>query len=170
MRITNLLLTMSAIAGLAAGQDSITDAGAGWAPEFKMAGRQIIALAEAIPAEKYAWRPGAGVRSVSEVLMHTAAGNYFFLRSMGVNAGEDLPKDAQQSVTAKADVVRWLKASFDAVQENYSKIDKRKAVTFLGHDATCEGVLLRALAHANEHLGQMIAYARVNGVVPPWSK
>ena len=41
---------------------------------------------------------------------------------------------------------------------------------FLEHDATCEGVLLRALAHANEHLGQMIAYARVNGVVPPWSK
>src|SRR5689334_14358417 len=89
---------------------------------------------------------------------------------MGVKAGEDLPKDAQQSVTAKADVVRWLKASFDAVQENYSKIYKRKAVTFLGHDATCEGVLLRALAHANEHLGQMIAYARVNVVVPRWSK
>jgi hypothetical protein len=73
-------------------------------------------------------------------------------------------------VTAKADVVRWLKASFEAAQENYPKIDKQKAVNFLGHDATCEGVLLRALAHANEHLGQMIAYARVNGVVPPWSK
>ena len=54
--------------------------------------------------------------------------------------------------------------------ESYPNIDKRKAVTFLGHDATCEGVLLRALAHANEHLGQMIAYARVNGVAPPWSK
>src|SRR5262249_50271798 len=50
------------------------------------------------------------------------------------------------------------------------KIDKQKAVKFLGHDATCEGVLLRALAHANEHLGQMIAYARVNGVTPPWLK
>jgi hypothetical protein len=70
----------------------------------------------------------------------------------------------------KADVVRWLKASFEAAQENYPKIDKQKAVKFLGHDATCEGVLLRALAHANEHLGQMIAYARMNGVVPPWSK
>ena len=170
MRITICLLIMSAVTGLAAGQDSITDAGAGWAPEFKMAGRQIIALAEAIPAEKYAWRPGRGVRSVSEVLMHTASGNYFFLQSMGVKAGEDLPKDSQKSVTAKADVVRWLKASFDAVQENYPNIDKQKAVTFLGHDATCDGVLIRALAHANEHLGQMIAYARVNGVAPPWSK
>ncbi len=57
MRITNLLLTIGAIAGLAAAQDSMTDAGAGWAPEFKMAGRQIITLAEAIPAEKYGWRP-----------------------------------------------------------------------------------------------------------------
>ncbi len=170
MRITNFLLIMSAIASLAAGQDSITDAGAGWAPEFKMAGRQLVALAEAIPAEKYAWRPGPGVRSVSEVLMHTASGNYFFLRSMGVKAGEDLPKNPEKSVTAKADVVRWLKGSFDAVQENYPKIEKRKPVTFLGHEATCEGVLLRTLAHANEHLGQMIAYARMNGVTPPWSK
>ena len=170
MRITNFFLTMGMIAALAAAQDSMTDAGAGWAQEFKMAGRQIIALAEAIPADKYAWRPGPGVRSVSEVLMHTAAGNYFFLQSMGVKAGEDLPKNAQQSVTAKPDVVRWLKASFDAVQDNDPKIDKQKAVKFLGHDATCEGVLLRALAHANEHLGQMIAYARVNGVAPPWSK
>src|SRR6516164_8327902 len=169
MRITNFLLMMSAIAGLAAAQDSMTDAGAGWAPEFKMAGRQIIALAETIPAEKYEWRPGPGVRSVSEVLMHTASGNFFFLQSMGVKAG-DLPKSPQKSVTAKADVVGWVKASFDAVQENYPKIDKQKAVKFLGHDATCEGVLLRALAHANEHLGQMIAYARVNGVAPPWAK
>jgi len=170
MRVTNLLLTLSAIAGLAAAQDSLKDAGAGWAPEFKMAGRQIIALAEAIPAEKYGWRPGPGVRSVSAVLMHTAIGNYFFLRSMGVKAGEDLPKDPEKTVTDKADVVRWLKASFEAVEENYPKIDKQKPVKFGGHDATCEGVLLRALAHANEHLGQMIAYARVNGIAPPWSK
>lgn len=170
MRIINFVLVMSALAGIAAAQDSGTDAGAGWAPEFKMAGRQIVALAEAIPAEKFGWRPGPGVRSVSEVLMHTASGNYFFLRSMGVKAGEDLPKNPEQSVTAKADVLRWLKASFDAVSENYPKIDKQKAVKFLGHDATCEGVLLRALAHANEHLGQTIAYARMNGVTPPWSK
>jgi len=170
MRITNFLMAISALAGLAAAQDSMMDAGAGWAPEFKMAGRQIIALAEAIPAEKYGWRPGPGVRSVSEVLMHTASGNYFFLQSTGVKAGDDLPKNSEKSVTTKADVVRWLKASFDALLENSAKIDKQKAVKFLGHDATCEGVLLRALAHANEHLGQMIAYARVNGVAPPWSK
>src|SRR5581483_10895438 len=140
MQITNFLLIMGAIAGLAAAQDSMMDAGAGWAPEFKMAGRQIIALAEAIPAEKYVWRPGPGVRSVREVLMHTASANYFFLQAVGVKAGEDLPKNPQTSVTANADVVRWLKASFDAVQENYPKIEKQKAVIFLGHDATCEGL------------------------------
>lgn len=153
MRITNLLLALSALAGLAVAQDSMTDAGAGWTPEFKMAGRQIIALAEAIPAEKYGWRPGSGVRSVSEVLMHTASGNYFFLRSMGVKAGDDLPKNAETAVRAKADVVRWLKASFDSVLENDPKIDKQKAVKFLGHDATCEGVLLRALAHGKRAPG-----------------
>ena len=61
MRVTNFLLTMGAIAGLAAAQDSMTDAGAGWAPEFKMAGRQIITLAEAIPAEKYGCLAGSWV-------------------------------------------------------------------------------------------------------------
>lgn len=96
MRFTILLLTTSAIAGVAAAQDSVTDAGAGWAPEFKMAGRQIITLAGAIPADKYGWRPSPGVRSGSEVLMHTASANYFFLRSMGVNAGEDLPNDPEK--------------------------------------------------------------------------
>jgi hypothetical protein len=85
-----------------------------------------------VPAEKYGWRPGPGVRSVSEVMMHTASGNYFSLQSMGVKAGEDLPKNPEKSVTAKADVVRWLKGSFGAVQENYPKIDKQKAVKFLG--------------------------------------
>jgi uncharacterized damage-inducible protein DinB len=170
MRINNFILGLIAIASLATAQDSMKDAGAGWAPEFKMAGRQIIALAEAIPADKYGWRPAPGVRSVSEALMHTASGNYFFLRSMGVKSSEDLPKDAEKSITAKADVIKWLKASFDAVTENYPKIDKQAPVKFLGHDATCDGVLLRALAHANEHLGQIIAYARMNSVVPPWSK
>jgi hypothetical protein len=95
-------------------------------------------------------------------------GKLLFLRSMGVKAGEDLPKDPEKSVTVKADVVRWCKVSFEPVEENYPKIDKQKAAKFLGHDATGEGVLLRALAHANEDLGEMIAYARVNGVVPPW--
>ena len=68
-------------------------------------------------------------------------------------AGEDLPKNPEKSVTAKADVVRWLKASFDVAQDNYPKIDKQRAVKFLGRDATCEGVLLRALAHANRAPG-----------------
>lgn len=112
MRIINFLLILGATAGLAIAQDGTADAGAGWAPEFQMAGRQIVALAEAIPAEKFGWRPAPGVRSVSEVLMHAASGNYFFLRSMGVKAGEDLPKNPEKTVTAKADVVRRLKASF----------------------------------------------------------
>jgi uncharacterized damage-inducible protein DinB len=126
MRFTTFVLTIGAIAGLAAAQDSMRDAGAGWAPEFKMAERQIVTLAEAIPADKYGWRPGPGVRSVSEVLMHTVSGNYLFLHSMGVKAGEDLPKDPEKSVTAKTDVVRWLKASFEAAEENILRSTSRR--------------------------------------------
>ena len=75
------------------------------------------------------------------MLIHTASGNYFFLRSMGVNAGQDLPKSPEKTVTAKAEVLRWLKASFDPLMENYPKIDKHKSVKFLGHGATCDGRL-----------------------------
>lgn len=170
MKVANFLLSLAALASLAVAQDSMSDAGAGWTPEFKMAGRQLVSLAEAIPAEKFEWRPAPGVRSVSELLMHTASGNYFFLRSMGVKAGEDMPKNPEKTVVKKAEVLQWLKASFEAVEQSAPKIDKQKVVKFLNHDATCEGVLLRALSHANEHLGQLIAYARINGVAPPWSK
>ena len=127
-------------------------------------------LAEAIPAEKYGWRPGPGVRSVSEVLMHTASGELLFFVIDGYEGRRGSAEESGKECDREDGRGAMAKASFEAVQQNYPKIDKQKAVKFLGHDATCEGVLLRALAHANEHLGQMIAYARVNGVVPPWSK
>ena len=73
-------------------------------------------------------------------------------------------------MTSKADVIRWLKSSFDAVIRAYPTTDRAKKVRFLGKETTSEAVLLRLLVHAHEHMGQSIAYARMMGVVPPWSK
>jgi uncharacterized damage-inducible protein DinB len=146
--------------------------GQGWLPEFELATRQTMQLAEAMPADKYAWRPGPGVRSVSEVFMHIALGNYFLLGQAGVKVPVDLsklPKDPEKSIAAKADVVKFLKTSFDAVRESYPKADRQKKVQFFGKEVTADGVFLRLLIHINEHMGQSIAYARMNGVVPPWS-
>ena len=76
----------------------------------------------------------------------------------------------EKTVTSKADVIKWLKTSADAVRENYPKANKQKKLKFRDKDAIADGVLLRLLIHTNEHMGQSVAYARMIGVVPPWSQ
>jgi uncharacterized damage-inducible protein DinB len=146
--------------------------GQGWLPEFTLTSRQLLQLAEATPAEKFSWRPGPGVRSISEVYMHLAAGNFWLLDQAGVKSPElaKLPKDPEKAVTAKADVIQWLRSSQDAVKTAYQSADRQKHVQFFGKDTLADGVFLRLLLHNNEHMGQSIAYARMNGIVPPWSQ
>jgi hypothetical protein len=104
--------------------------------------------------------------------MHLAAGNFWLLEQAGVKSAEmsKLPKDPEKSVTNKAEVIQWLRSSQDAVSKGYQSADRQKKVQFFGKDATSDGVFLRILVHNNEHMGQSIAYARMNGIVPPWSK
>lgn len=146
--------------------------GQGWLPEFTLTSRQLLQLAEATPAEKFSWRPGPGVRSISEVYMHLAAGNFYLLQQAGVKPPADLklPKNPEKTVTTKADVIQWLRKSLEAVSEGYRTADRQKKVTFFKQDATADGVFLRILLHNNEHMGQSIAYARMNDIVPPWSQ
>jgi uncharacterized damage-inducible protein DinB len=148
-------------------------AGQGWLGEFEYATGQLLQLAEAIPAEKFAWRPAPGVRSISELYMHIAIGNYLLLGLAGLEPPVNpatLGKEPEKSLTRKAEVVKFVKESFDAVRAAYPGADKQKVVKFGGVDATAEGVFLRLLVHNHEHMGQAVAYARTNGIVPPWSK
>ena len=148
--------------------------GEGWLGELDHASRQMLQLAEAIPAEKYSWRPAPGVRSVSEVFMHLAIANHFLLAQAGVTPSFDLKtlgKDPEKSKTAKDEVIAFLKSSYEPLRTNYPTTDKQKKVTLFGKkEVTADGVFTRILVHNHEHMGQMIAYARMNGVVPPWSK
>ena len=147
--------------------------GLGWLPEFSLATRQLKELAEAIPADKYSWRPAPGVRSVSEVLMHVALGNFYLLDQAGARIPDSTPSispDLEKKTTAKADVLAWLDRSEKAVRQAYPATDRSRKLKFLGKDTTSDAVFLRILVHNHEHMGQMIAYARMNGVTPPWSK
>jgi hypothetical protein len=147
--------------------------GQGYAPELALTSRQLLQLAEATPAAKFGWRPAAGVRSISEVYMHLTLGNYFLLGQAGVKTGFDmasLGKDPEKAVTEKAEVIRLLRGSLDAVASAYKSADRQKPVKFFNRDAVADGVFLRILLHNNEHMGQSIAYARMNGVTPPWSQ
>jgi uncharacterized damage-inducible protein DinB len=145
----------------------------GYAPELALASRQLLQLAEATPAEKFGWRPAAGVRSISEVYVHLALGNYFLLDQAGVKTGFDrakLGKDPEKAITQKAEVIRLLRESLDAVASGYKTADRQKQVQIFNRGAVADGVFLRILLHNNEHMGQSIAYARMNGIAPPWSQ
>ncbi|OLD69492.1 MAG: hypothetical protein AUI33_09025 [Ignavibacteria bacterium 13_1_40CM_2_61_4] len=136
---------------------------------------KLLRLAEAVPAEKYTWRPGEGVRSVSEVFLHVAAGNYGILRRVGAQPPEGLDlRGLEKSTTEKAKVVEALKASFAHVRQATSKLtdaDLDKTAPWFGdRQASYREILFFLAAHQHEHLGQSIAYARINGVIPPWTE
>jgi uncharacterized damage-inducible protein DinB len=145
----------------------------GYDGEWRHVSRQLIALAEATPAEKFAWRPAAGVRSTSEVYMHIAVANFYLLSVTGPKMPAGLKQDMEKTVTSKAEVIDWLKRSLGAVKEAHLAAkpnDLERKVHIADRDATVDGMYLRIIVHANEHMGQLIAYARMTGVVPPWSK
>lgn len=145
----------------------------GYDGEWKHVSQQLIALAEATPAEKFAWRPAAGVRSTSEVYMHIVVANFWLLSKTGLKMPADLKEDAEKTIASKAEVIDWLKRSLDAVKEAHlaeKPGDLERKVHIADRDATVDGIYLRIIVHASEHMGQLIAYARMTGVVPPWSK
>lgn len=144
----------------------------GYDGEWAHVSRQLIELAEATPQEKFAWRPAPGVRSTSEVYMHIALANFYLLSVTGPKMPDDMKQDLEKTVTQKAQVIDWLKRSLEAVKTAHAKempADLQRKVKIFGRDATVDGIYLRIIVHDNEHMGQLIAYARVNGIVPPWS-
>lgn len=147
--------------------------GEGYNGEWNHVSTQLVALAEAIPAEKYSWRPGPDVRSVSEVYMHLVYANFYMLSFLGQKMPAGVARDMGKRVTSKAEVIDWLKRSLDAVKTARAQLkpgELQRKVNLFGIDTTVDGVYLRIIVHNNEHMGQMVAYARMNGIVPPWSQ
>jgi uncharacterized damage-inducible protein DinB len=146
----------------------------GYDGEWLHVSKQLVALADATPPEKFGWRPAPGVRSVSEVYMHIALANLWLLSVTGVKMPADMTSnDLEKTVKTKPEVVNWLKRSLDAVKTAHAGVtaaELTRKVKVEGRDATVDGMYLRIIVHANEHMGQLIAYARMAGVVPPWSR
>lgn len=144
----------------------------GYDGELRHVSKQLIALAEATPEGKFTWRPAPGVRSTSEVYMHIVMANFYLLSVTGPKMPEDLKEGMDTSITSKTEVIKWLKRSLEAVKEAHFGVkpeDFKRKVTVAKRDATVDGMYLRILVHNNEHMGQLIAYARISGVKPPWS-
>lgn len=131
-------------------------------------------LAEAIPADKYNWRPNPDVRSFAEVFLHVSAANYNLYKLVGTPPPANLDiKTLEKSTTDKAKVMATLKDSFAHAKSAIKAMpdaDLDKSLDWFGGKNTQRGILLFIVRHAAEHLGQSIAYARFAGIVPPWSE
>ncbi len=141
--------------------------------DLERAQKKFVDLANAIPADKFNWRPSTDSRSFAEVLMHVAGERYQIMALMGATppAGFD-PKVFEKSTTDQGKVVEELIKSWGFAQtaiNGMTNADFAKLLPKLGPQANAGDVVYILVADNHEHLGQAIAYARVNGVVPPWT-
>jgi uncharacterized damage-inducible protein DinB len=157
--------------------------------EFEIAQGQIVAAAEAFPAAKYDWRPHAGARSVSEVLVHVATGTLMLLDFIGdpipVDLYGELPAPGQarflailrrndelgHSMRDKTAVVELLQRALNTARDVFTQsadADLARPMHFFGEQTTARRAWLRLLTHTHEHMGQMIGYLRANAIAPSW--
>jgi uncharacterized damage-inducible protein DinB len=147
--------------------------------QISYAQKEILDLENAIPDAKMTWRPTKEVRSVSEVYSHIAFANYLVLKFAGVALPDGIniasPEDAtkwEKASTDKKVIADQLVKSFDFVKSSIGSMSDaslENTVDFFGQKMTVRSVLIGLLSHMHEHLGQSIAYARMVGVVPPWT-
>lgn len=135
--------------------------------------QKMVALANAIPADKFTWRPSPDSRSFAEVFLHVAGERYQILALGGAVPPADFDgKTYEKSTTDKAEIVAQLNKTWDFAQKTIngmSNADFAKLLPKLGPQANAGDVVYILVADAHEHLGQLVAYARVNSIVPPWT-
>jgi uncharacterized damage-inducible protein DinB len=142
---------------------------------------RVTQLADAMPQSTYEWGPMEGVRSVSEVYLHIASSNYMCVALSGGMVPEDAgfvmdfkkEHDWDTKTTDKAEIMKILNKSFDVLKDRMAALteeDLNREVEAFGMKMTVRNFIISMISHCQEHLGQSIAYARMNKVVPPWSK
>ena len=143
--------------------------------------KKMIDLARAIPDDKYGWRPGPGVRSVGEVLLHVASDNYLIPAALGFAPDPATGIKGDDYTTAlafekrpmnKAATIAELEKSFAFMKKSMTDTPASRLgqpVRMFGQPFTMQSAWILGTTHLHEHLGQLIAYARTNGVKPPWS-
>lgn len=135
--------------------------------------KKFVDLANALPADKMTWRHSTDSRSFAELFLHVAGERYAILKLMGAAAPEGFDARAfEKTTTDKAKIVDELNKSWEFSKktiDGMTNADFAKLIPKLGPQANAGDVVYILVADAHEHLGQSIAYARVNGIVPPWT-
>ena len=141
--------------------------------DLQAVNKKCVDLAEALPSDKLTWRPAPGTRSFAEVFLHVAGERYAILSMMGANPPAGFkPREFEKSTTEKDRIVQDLNQSWDFANktiDSMSNADFAKPLPKLGPQANEGDVVYILVADAHEHLGQLIAYARQNSIVPPWT-
>jgi len=142
---------------------------------------RLSQLAEAMPENTFGWRPTEGVRSVSEVYLHAAFANYICVTMSGGSVPDEVgfvmdfskANDWDTQTTDKEAVVEKLNQSFDILKKRIGELNQEdldREVEVFGMTMSVRNFMISMIAHSHEHLGQGIAYARMNDVTPPWSE
>ena len=156
------------------GQNAATDYRDEFLGQFEASSRKITMLAEAMPQDLYEWSPAEGVMSVARVYMHIARYNYGYPQdALDVPAPTGVDLSTMEDITNKEEVTRILRQSVAHVREaaqSMSEAELKDMTRLYGRDVAKWTVLLQLISHMNEHVGQSVAYARMNGIVPPWSR
>jgi uncharacterized damage-inducible protein DinB len=144
-----------------------------YAKLFSSQQEEVVSAAEAMPEDKYNFKPTKGtfegVRTFAQQVTHIAASQYYYFGNFGVKGGVD--SDAIDKLTKKDDIVKALKDSYAFAQQALETITAENAFQQLGDQKTTRaGLAATALAHTNDHYGQMVVYLRMNGVIPPASR
>jgi len=184
MFLAGLVLWMSlgvgAVSALAQNSDAAADH---TAPSYDMKAqalfdlaavqKKFVDLANAVPADKLTWRPSDDSRSFAEVFLHVSGERYQILALGGAQPPADFDgKTFEKSTTDRARLIEELNKSWDFAQKTINAMtnaDFAKLLPKLGPQANAGDVVYILVADAHEHLGQSVAYARVNGIVPPWT-
>ena len=142
---------------------------------------RLSQLAGAMPQSTMEWRPMEGVRSVSEVYLHTAFANYICVTVSGGTVSDDIGftmdfskiNEWDTETTEKTEVIEDMNESFEILKKRIGELtgeDLNREVEVFGMTMSVRNFVVTMIGHCHEHLGQGIAYARMNGVVPPWSQ
>ena len=141
---------------------------------YNYAANRLVRLAEAIPEDVYAWKPNEGGMTVERVFMHIARYNYLYPEyNLGIPSPADINLDELESMTGKETVLKYLKPSLDYARQVFIDMpeeDRQEIVELYGNDTQAWNVFFQLQVHMAEHLGQLMAYSRMNDIVPPWSR
>ena len=143
--------------------------------------KKMVDLAKAIPESAYGWRPATGVRSIGEVFLHVASDNYLIPIMMGkpapaasgITSDFNTAQAFEMRKLTKDQIVAEMEASFGHLHQAMgltTDSNLTETIKFFGQDWSRQKAMVLTVTHLHEHLGQAIAYARSNSIVPPWSK